>query len=309
MLDWLRYFPLALPPMHSLRYVRPKGPYFPKLRPQQWNLNGSKFGFKAPWSNSVYAVNEGRWVAESVSPGNTNVLATNLNFYPSSWMPNEHWQYHLFYSRKWYFVGPWFSGMRSWLSMTACVIGQDHIRDFANASFFHPKVFESAVADFLDSSYGCQKAGRKPLYCGPVNWKIIPISSRVNAALFDIHDIQSNIDNPGLTRMVIFPVTNKRLIKIEFNYGGTRINEENYDATPIFDLSDAIIETFHLETGIEMESQWTEVTAYCADMSLTQEFAPLRWPIKPEDVGKAEERPPQANRSGHIETGKVKAIK
>jgi hypothetical protein len=293
MLDWLRYFPLGLGFLQNHKYLTPKGPYFPKLRPQRWQLGDSAFAFKAPWANSVFGAQRYGWRAESRSPGSDDICCTyNLHSYDSDWMPLDRWQYAVFFGREWYFVGPWFSGMRLFSSMSATLMGQTQHNDFHNASFFHPRVFETAIADYLNSSYGLQKMGRKPRYRGPMNWRILPISSSVRAVCFDIYKIEQSIENPNVTRHIIFPISHNRFVKIEFNYGGARLVENSYDASPAFDLSEAIINSFKLEVGPTMQAQWDEVKAYCPDMSLTTEFAELKWPIKPEDVGKVQDPAP-----------------
>ncbi len=37
-----------------------------------------------------------------------------------------------------------------------------------------------------------------------------------------------------------------------------------------------------------MLADWKSVNADCPDMQLSENFAELKWPIKPEDVGKAQ---------------------
>jgi hypothetical protein len=293
MLDWLRYFPLALGFLQNHKYLTPKGPYFSKLRPQRWLLGDSAFAFKAPWANPIFGAQRYGRPLKSRKPDGEDICCTyTLQSYDKDWMPLDRWQQALFFSRRWYFTGPWFSGMRSSLSMSATLLGQTRRDDFHNASFFHPRVFETAIADYLNSSYGLRKMGRKPRYRGPMNWRTLSISSSVRAVCFDLHKIEQSVENPALTRHIIFPISHNRFVDIEFHYGGMRLIDSSSDITPLLDLNEAIMNSFSLEVGPTMQAQWDEVKAYCPDMSLTTEFAELKWPIKPEDVGKVQDPAP-----------------
>lgn len=297
MFDWLRYFPLALGFLHKISPVTPNGPYFSKLRQQRWSFGDSTLIFKAPWANPVLGAERFGRSIEARSPGNDNILDYSLSSHKESFMPNDRWQKGWIYSREWYFVGPWFSGSKCSLLMSAVIVGQSKRSDFKNASFFHPRVFETAVADYLSSYYGHEKMGRKPRYRGPLNWHSVPISSSITAVSLDIHKIEQSIENPSLHRHIFFPISHNRFIDIVFNYGGTRIVEDKVNPQPMFDLNEAIINSFKLEVGPAMQAQWDEVKAYCPDMSLTTEFAELKWPIKPEDVGKVQDPAPVSPQS------------
>lgn len=289
MLDWFRYFPLALGFLQNSNPVTPRGPYFSKLRPQSWIFGDSAFMFEAPWANPVFGAERYGRNIENRSADDENILDYSLSSNKESFMPNDRWQKGWIYAREWYFVGPWFSGSKSSLLMSALILGQSKRNDFSSASFFHPRVFETAIADYLSSYYGHEKMGRKPRYRGPLNWCLLPISSSITAVCLDIHKIEQSVENPCLHRHVFFPVSHNRFIDIVFNYGGTRIVEDTVNPQPMFDLNEAIINSFKLEVGPTMQAQWDEVKAYCPNMSLTTEFAELKWPIKPEDVGKVQD--------------------
>src|SRR5690606_7964762 len=213
MFDWLRYLPVTLQArIDNSSHVVPKGPYFSKLRSQTWCIGDSRFLFKAPWSNPVFGSGQYRSMVQSHSSGANNILNYSLKYVDESIMPNRHWQLGAFYYRRWYFVGPWFSGSKARLSMSGNIYGQTTRRDFAGTSFFHPRVFETAIADYLSSLYGSHKIGRNARYRGPLNWKVIPISSTVQAASFDIFDAQ----NTELARLILFPVSHDRFVCISF---------------------------------------------------------------------------------------------
>lgn len=292
MLDWLRYFPLAF--RIDSGPVIPRGPYFPKLRVQRWVVGDSVFRFKAPWTHSIIGAERYRETARSRGPGGGNILDCRLRSESDSVMPNDRWQVGRFYEKWWFFSGPWFARSRATFKMYGEIIGQKKRSDYQGSSFFHPRVFESAISDYLNSYYGHERVRSKPLYRGPLNWKSLPISPSVYGASFDIHQIDMSVENPRLTRHLIFPVSHDRIVSIVFDFGDVPIGnvsfaESKVDSAPLFNLNDSIVETFSLEVGPTMQAQWDEIKAQCPDMSLTDSFGELKWPIKPEDVGKTKD--------------------
>lgn len=164
---------------------------------------------------------------------------------------------------------------------------------FNESSFFHPRVFENAVTDYLNSYYGHIKTGGKPHYRGPLNWKVLDISSTIKAVLMDIHVIgNTSKEKPDLKRLAFFPISNTQIVCLSFNFGGVSIyKKEPVDPTPMLELFDKIIGTFKLEVGPKTLANWNAVKASCPDMSITQEFGELKWPIEKKDIGKAQPLP------------------
>ncbi len=286
MLDWLRYFPWRL--RFTAEPVCPKGPYFSKLRPITWHYGDNRIHLGAPWTNRAFDFYRDTQIPESTSPGRYDIANYYLHIYPDSLMPNQRWQrYHFFY-REWYFVGPWFTGERATLRMLVDVVGPSEENSFCQANFFHPRVFETVVADFLNSYFGHKKYRRKPDYRGPLNWRVVSLSDTIQGVTFDIHKPQGNPDNPVSLTHLLFPISPNRFIRIYFDTIDRPINHPTVDMTPLLELTDNIINSFSLELGPQTLSQWQAVKEHCSDMSLTPEFGELKWPIKPEDVGKTQ---------------------
>ncbi len=206
-------------------------------------------------------------------------------------MPNNRWHYGHFFTRYWNFLPPWFTPGGSTLCMFGNIHGPGEQQDYQGSSFFHPRVFETAIADYLNSYYGFHKSYRKPHYRGPLNWRVLPLSDTIHAACFDIHDIHLSRECPRLIRLILIPIAHDRFIEIKFHFFGTPISSDKIDTRPMFELMDAVIDTFSLEVGEHTLAQWQQVQAQCPDMSLTKDFAELQWPIKSEEVGKAQASP------------------
>lgn len=280
MIDWLRFSPFDWRSDFKLEEIR--GPYFPSLRENKWFLSNCLFRFGAPMANPVFGFSGRTRYVDATSPGSADILKTQWPqvYGGNSDAPPRQWDLGFFYSNTWYFVGPWFTGVKASLTADALLATADKNFSFADKNLFHPRVFELAVADYLDGRYGYNKIGRKPMYRGPLNWRILPLSSSIQAVVCDVHQIGNGAkDNPWLHRLIFFPVSPTQFICINFDFGGVEIYRDDVRAKPLLKLCDSIIETFHLEVGEQTLKEWNKVKATCPDMSITQTMGEFPWPF------------------------------
>lgn len=281
MKDWIKFFPFAARCDNHPAEI--KGPYFPQLKKNKWFLGDSVLHFGAPASNPVFGLSHmgSRW--DSLSPGYKDVLKTEWDWVYGGVQggPPPEWRLHIFYSNTWYFVGPWFTGEQARLKATALLATADDKYSFSGKNLFHPKVFESAVANYLDVRYGYDKNGPKQMYRGPLNWQVLAISKTIQAVLCDIHEIGNGTkDNPYLYRLIFFPITSTQFIEINFDFAGVDINYDEVRTKPLLKLCDDIISTFRLEVGEQTLNEWNKVKANCPDMSITESMEEFPWPLK-----------------------------
>ena len=216
MLDWLRYFPIALRWNNNPKRV--KGPYLSKRWLRKFNLSGSELEIRLPVANSVLGFQPlGRSIRRTLRVAPDLLYADWES--ESSTATLGRWQHASVYVRDWLFTGEWFTRPVSDIAFSIDICGQIKLDEFEGSSFFHPRVFESVIANYLDSSFGHSKIGRKARYCGPVNWSILDVSSTVKAACFDILEIgDGSRDNAGLRRLVLLPIAHDRFLNIEFSF-------------------------------------------------------------------------------------------
>jgi hypothetical protein len=296
MLDWLRYFPLTL--RYSSEPVTPQGPYFPWMLKHKWQFRDSYFHLRCPIANPVMG-DPGLW-RKSLSPGRDDITQYSFNNGQLALMhTQQRWRHEHFFARTWLFVGPWFMGIKSFLAFSASIITAKKTEMFPESSFFHPRVFENAVVDYLNSYFGHVKTGQKPHFRGPLNWKILDISDTIKAALMDIHVIgNTSINNPCLKKMIFFSISDTQIINLYFDFGGTLISgRDPVNPAPMLELADKIIASFRLEVGPKTLADWNAVKAICPDMSITPEFGELKWPVNPKDIGKAQPLPQESKSS------------
>ncbi len=288
MWDWLKFFPFA-----KAQYTRPvvneiRGPYFSKPRQNKWFFGGSVFYFDAPWANPVLGFDgDGRSV-NAMHPGGKDISARSR--FESNYRPDtcrNQWYVVPFYRNTWYFVGAWFVGEKARLGATAITLTARKGSIFKETNLFHPRVFESAIANYLDDIYGYRRSGKKPVYRGPLHWRVLPLGNSIQGVVCDIHQIHNGSrDNPEVDRLVIFPVSTDQFVCITFSFGSVEIYRDEVRAKPMLALTDSIINSMRLQVGPKTQAEWDKVKATCDDMSVTETFGELAWPLFKEKANK-----------------------
>lgn len=289
MFDWIKYFPLGLKVDHKPSEVR--GPYFTKPKQVKWRFGDSTLYLDAPRSNPVFSFSGRGRPVNALTPRRKDILKT-IGPRPNEGRfddPTTRWKYHIFYSNTWYFVGPWFTGEQASLSVKASLDYVSTLSTFYNKNMFHPNVFESAVADILDGSYGYRKngSGRKAHYRGPLNWRVLPLSDSIQGVVCDVHCVGNSCnEDPTLHRLVYIPVTPSLMLSIILDFGGAGIYTDEIRSKPLFELCNSIIDSMRLEVGEHTQAEWDKVKATCPDMSITDTFGELPWPLTKEKPSK-----------------------
>ena len=286
MFDWIKFFPFIA--RYDYKQTEIRGPYFEKPKQCVWHFGDCRFSFKAPKSNSVFGFsNKGMRVEREHPKRNLNLLQA-MGSVPNGgdWdNPKTRWSYRQFYLDEWFFVGPWFTGIQACFSARASIILVSPLSSFYGKNFFHPNVFETAVGSILDCRYGHHEFNtkKKAHFRGPLNWKVLPISESVKAISCDIHGIgNGTVDDPELYRHVYFPISKDKIVYINFDFGGVAMYHDMVRAKPLFNLCNSIIDSMHLEVGPATLAEWDKVKATCPDMSITETFGELQWPLAPE---------------------------
>ncbi|GAB2189320.1 hypothetical protein MAH1_09280 [Sessilibacter sp. MAH1] len=281
-LDWLKFFPYAAVYPKRREYLEIRGPYFSKPRQNKWFFGDSVFCFDAPRANPVLGFNGCGRSINALHPHGDDILRVFLEpvYASGSDAPAGHWDRKLFYRNTWYFVGPWFIGEKAGLDAIGLLVSADEQSLFKETSLFHPRFFESAVADRLDNSYGYHRSGKRPDYRGPLNWRVLLLSDSIQGVVCDVHQIHNGSrENPSLNRIVFFPVSPHQFVCITFDFGGVEVNRDETRAKPLLALADSIINSMRLQVGPKTQAEWDKVKATGDDMSITQTFGELAWPL------------------------------
>jgi len=263
MIDWLKYYPLNL--RGSKEGDSVKGPAFASAKPVKLDFKGNIIRLRAPRHRST----------SGYSPvyitGLKAHLANEFRTWPGA---TENWKYSKLLYRSWDYWIEWFGGISGDLEIYTSVLTRKEGKAFEGGSFFHPVAFESAIANFLNTSHGIHKTGTYFTARSPVNWQVhnhLPVFS----CSFEVWKRE------GLSFLYfVFPLTDQHLGSIIFNFSVS-------DDDPVAqarELATQIINSVQLELSPESQAQLDRVKQAMGELKLSEEFAPLKWPIKVEDI-------------------------
>ena len=278
----IKFFPFANKIDHNPEEIR--GPYLPKPIKREWFLYDNRLRFKAPSANPILSFSHiKRRSVGAIDPGNKNIPKNAWERIHSSISngPPSEWDNAFFYSNTWYFVGPWFSGAQARLKMNGILYTAEPKYSFADKNLFHPRIFEAALANYLDYAFGYTTLGTKtkPYFRGPFHWQVLPISNSIQAIVCDIHFSGcSPKDNPSYNRYVLFPISPQQFILLGFDFGDIKIHDK-VRYPPLKALCDSIIHSLQLQVGEQTLAEWNRVKASCPDMSLTKTMGEFPWPL------------------------------
>ncbi|MAE35582.1 MAG: hypothetical protein CMH97_10210 [Oceanospirillaceae bacterium] len=246
------------------------------------------FHFEAPWANPVFGFDGDARSVDAIKPGVRDILKIQYleRVYGSGSGPVDAWTKELFYENTWYFVGQWFSGEKSLLIMRGILNTVQDGSQLKGLNLFHPRVFESAIANYFDHSYGYKRYGKRPDYRAPLNWKVLQLSESIQGVQFDLHYIANGgKDNPELVRVVAFPVNSSQFVIIYFDMKVLILDDE-ITTKPTIALCDSIIDSMRLKVGKKTLSEWENVKENCPDMSLSETMGEYQWPLFEEKPSK-----------------------
>ena len=275
MIEWLKYFPAELRDCDEP--CTPKGSSFNHARSVKVNIMGCQLQFRAPRHRpDIRSI-------RSRKPGVSNITFSQRRRFNSDGPDADFWLYRPFFFRGWGFWGPWFSGSKAQLSMSASIIGRAEEAEYQGVSFFHPRVFENVLVDYLNFKYGHDKHGTgRARYRGPLNWQTRQLLPVISATADVCHEHCGK--TVGIReQLMLFPISEKIFVEVVFTHFIATNKDKNQQ--PIInpkylnELAEGIINSFTLELSPEIQAQWDAVKAQSPDMSLCKTFAPLKWPV------------------------------
>ncbi len=285
MMNWLKYYPVKL--RLAKKIESPEYVDLTHVKEQECTLLGSRLSFKAPRHRPQSSTIQG-----SSSLRKFEILSQGPMSFIDGLMSNDNWEYIPLFNRYWAFYGSWFSGVQTELHYSFTVIIKPEHQQ--GVSYFHPRAFENAIADYLNTKYGFKAYGGEPSWSGPLNWKPVDYLP-VFGVVFEIIPTKNN-ENSG-NQSFFFPVSDKHIVEVSMKHvysamGTIEERKAKFDSRPMEKLANDIINSIRLELSPEIQAQWDRVKAECPDMSLVKDFAPLKWPTS---EAKIEVEPEQNN--------------
>jgi hypothetical protein len=173
---------------------------------------------------------------------------------------------------RWSYVYPWFGGGASEIFFNVGVYKRKDAKTYKNTNFLQPRGFENALSNYLDNQYGFQYNSDGPLFQGPIEWRRrndLPISA-----------VEFWIKGSRDSCILAFPVTERHfvIIRSAFMSHDKQMQEQ---ADP---LVRQILDSVKITLATETLAKWERVKAENPGVQVSISFAPLKWPVKPEDI-------------------------
>jgi hypothetical protein len=258
--NYLKYPPIRLRTGYK-ECIESAGPAFGLSWNKTYTVAASKLTIRMPWH----------------SPGDSYTKESRGKFDPvfdfsprcdsESVIPKQNWLYSVVSNRTWAFYAKRFFGRVGDLNCRILVYRPSDMLE--GTSFFHPKVFEIGIADYLNSYYAHKMDEDGPFYRAPVNWT--PVANLPTpAARFTLDPVWKK----SKTHYFCFPITDHHIAMVIFDVSPY---SSNLSPQPMHELMENIIASIKLELSPEAQTQLDAVKAQCPDMSLCETFAPLKW--------------------------------
>ncbi len=255
----------------------PRGPEFSKSQSVMFKIDGCEIAFRAP-----------KHKAES-----HHTPINSIESYSTSriqWKDlvggKDKWRSFCPQYRVWDFYGPMFSGRCASVSFSVNIIRQ--LKPNNEISFFHPRVFESAISSILTDIHfsDLDREHQRQRWYSPVNWE--PVENFPCCAV--VFEVQPNKKyfSGNMEKNLYFPISNDLLACMNFNVsrpGVVQADDEKNDISidewvdinPMISLVDDVMNSVELKLSKESEMLRDQAIVDLDDRALTKVFPPINW--------------------------------
>lgn len=259
----------------------PKGPSFQWAKTIKTDIAGTKIEFRAPKHSPTKRLKGKPLLPDKYYIPNT--MSFTSNFSPEFTVADL-WEYVPLFKHCWGFYGPWFTGNLANLEMYFNIIQpkESARTPKKNTSFFHPRVFEQVVGDYLTNKYSIHQDDGQAEWMAPINWQ--PLTSLPTVAVrLQVHQ-DERITTSGYREHIFFPISDHQMGVISFMSwqkisAGKSQKEIDAEISPenITSLKDSIVDSLKVELSPEATAAQIQALEGLDDTSLIKTFAPMQW--------------------------------
>ncbi len=267
----------------------PKGPTFRWAKTIKTDIAGTKIEFRAPKHSPIRQLKAKPILPKKHYIAHGKHLTPNTVFFRSNFSPRllleDSWEYMQLFTHDWGFYGPWFTGHLANLEMYFNIIQlkqPEKKQRNESPSFFHPRVFEKIVGDYLTNEYAVHQDEGQAEWVAPVNWQ--PLTSLPTAAVRLQVCRNEQITTSGYDERVFFPISDSQLASILFcprQNAPSSMTQTEKDAMisreNVIALMDNIINSLKVELSPEAAAAQAKALEGLDDTSLIKTFAPMQW--------------------------------
>ncbi|MGD8174552.1 hypothetical protein [Marinimicrobium sp. ARAG 43.8] len=166
--------------------------------------------------------------------------------------------------------------------MSVNIVGREKDHALPDASFFHPRAFETLLTTYFNDRFGHRQWDNGVArHWGPAEWQVhdhLPVFS-ANCKIYNQNANGSKSLSPR--QLLFFPITKEHFVEISMRQDIYSLDEHlnpAFDTAPIQALQDAILNSVTLELSPEAQADYQQATTEAGSATLTRHFPPLRWP-------------------------------
>ncbi|WP_160154362.1 hypothetical protein [Microbulbifer sp. ALW1] len=276
MLDFIKYTRFEFRKRKG--FCVPKAPNVLTAREYSYRLQGNKLLFRAPTQYHFFRPESEQLTSSWTDNDLENLSIHDLKTYNDTWISRT------IFLRKYALYGPWFTGEQASaiFSLTAVAPAIEN----PSINFLNPRAFETAISGLLTAEYGQTLSDDFSAdYVAPMDWQ--PIKSLPVPAVRFL--VQSE---PWMQRVtyLCFPVSKNRILTFSFSHqqyapGDFSKRDAAISPKPAQELIDNIINSVQLTPSPELEQELAEIRKTCPDLSVSENFPPLKWPATVDKTG------------------------
>lgn len=270
------YLPFEL--RNQTEYCTPKGPNFKSAPLKKFSVNGTYIQLRVP-SHRTKLPTEPRHARQAY-----NLDKLHLDY---CFTDKPQWRGLPILFRIWEFYGPWFTGRLGAISFSLTILRPNTTND--SVSFFHPRAFENALADYLTYYHGGSRTADQTAQAllAPVNWDPLVHLPCIGATFDAVENNKKMFLSGDMHRYMCFPISHHHFVCLTFHLTRNRFlpekNEPRKDAddwiniAPMKALVDQVINSVTVTLSSEAQAQQQSALQGIDDKSLTREFPPMKW--------------------------------
>ncbi|MFT7374387.1 MAG: hypothetical protein ACI9T9_003093 [Oleiphilaceae bacterium] len=250
----------------------PQGPSFNRAEKINFEVDGTEISFCAPRHSSHFSSKE------VIQPRKENRY-DHLMMRPYK-SYDRRWLYNALLRRSWGFYGAWLTGYMGELSMRVALVTPGELNQ--GISFFRPKAFENALADYLQYQYADDIHEGAQKWLAPLDWQVVN-----SCATFYVRANVGNIAAPD--RYFLFPISDKHFIEVYFNLhragaGSQEEKDKHISLSTIEQLSTDIINSIQIKLSPEALAQQAKALEGLEDTQLSEHFPPMKFTTPEQDA-------------------------
>lgn len=259
------------------RFEIPVGPNLVNAPVLDFDLDGTKVILKIPKGTSV------NYVPSRTAPSKISLSKATFE---NSLTNKQGWNAFPILFRSWDFCGNWFLGRLGRVTAGLSIFKPASLKQ--GTSLFHPRVFESALADYFFYRFGDEtdKEAKTQDWLVPVDWSLMP---QANSSAVMFKAVRTLPNHPErIISYFLCPIDTDKILLMESTIARfpvyihspaspeKNINDWVSDE-PMLNFVDELLRGIQIELSPEALVRQREALAQMPDAVLSQEFLPVKF--------------------------------